>query len=497
MKLTQLVYFFLFLTLINLSVAQTVHVLDLPTCLEVAADRNYQMRTLKEDLLRAEYRLTAATNRFKTQVNLLLTAPSYNETVRRFEDSLGVYYSPIKQAEYWGNIEISQPLPTDGRFFLSSGLYALNDLGIERNTVQVSTQLGFEQPIEAFYSYNRIQAGFREAELNYELSKKRLTRFELDLNYTISEVFYQLIAALESENIAKQTLRMQQETTELAQNKYRAGVIAEVEALQMEVDLAEALNAYDIAKANRIAQANYLKQLLEIPLTDSLSVSTDLSYSVVTVDIDKAIDSGLQHRLEIREQEIEKELADIEIQRTRVTGQITGTISAYYDFIGVGTDPNSIRLTQTLSGAWDELKRRPGNRGVSLSISIPLWDWGVSRANVAAARADLRKADYALANEEVNVEREIRNTVARLNSSLKRLQLLEKNVEVAEKSFEISRQRYANGEINSQSLALDRTRLSNAYLSRLQAYIDYRLQIVDLTRKTFYDFEIGKSLFEG
>jgi outer membrane protein TolC len=273
-------------------------------------------------------------------------------------------------------------------------------------------------------------------------------------------------------------------------------VIAEVEALQMEVDLADALNAYDIAKANRIAQANYLKQLLEIPLTDSIAVETDLSYSIVTVDIEKAIESGLKHRLEIREQEIEKELASIDIQRTRVEGQITGRISAYYDLIGVGTDPNSVALSQTLSSAWNELKRRPGNRGVSLNISIPIWDWGVSRANVEAARADLRKANYSLDNEKVSVEREIRNTVARLNSSLKRLQLLEKNVEVAEKSFEISRQRYANGEINSQSLALDRTRLSNAYLSRLQAYIDFKLLIVDLARKTFYDFERDRSLVE-
>jgi outer membrane protein TolC len=496
MKVKIWLNYLLLLALVTFIRGQNVHVLDLSTSLEIASERNYQMRTLQEDLLRAEYRLTAATNQFKTQINFLLTAPSYNETIRRFEDSLGVYYSPVKQAEYWGNIEISQPLPTDGRFFLRSGVFGLNDFEIERNTVQVSTQLGFEQPIEAFYSYNRIQAGFRQAELSYELSQKRLTRFELDLNYTISEVFYQLIAALENENIARQTLRMQQETTELAQNKYRAGVIAEVEALQMEVDLADALNAYDIAKANRIAQANYLKQLLEIPLTDSIAVETDLSYSIVTVDIEKAIESGLKHRLEIREQEIEKELASIDIQRTRVEGQITGRISAYYDLIGVGTDPNSVALSQTLSSAWNELKRRPGNRGVSLNISIPIWDWGVSRANVEAARADLRKANYSLDNEKVSVEREIRNTVARLNSSLKRLQLLEKNVEVAEKSFEISRQRYANGEINSQSLALDRTRLSNAYLSRLQAYIDFKLLIVDLARKTFYDFERDRSLVE-
>ena len=82
-----------------------------------------------------------------------------------------------------------------------------------------------------------------------------------------------------------------------------------------------------------------------------------------------------------------------------------------------------------------------------------------------------------------SIEREVRNLVADLNSSLKRLQLLEKNVVVAEKSFEITRQRYSDGDIDSQALALERNRLNNAYNSHLRSYI---IQLVlELMRKTF------------
>jgi len=60
---------------------------------------------------------------------------------------------------------------------------------------------------------------------------------------------------------------------------------------------------------------------------------------------------------------------------------------------------------------------------------------------------------------------------------------------VAEKSFSITRQRYADGDIDSQSLALERTRLNTAYTSHLRAYISYQLLLTDLMRKTFYDFQ--------
>ena len=481
---------------ISLAISQEVHNLDLDKCLQIAGQKNYTMRVLKEDLSAAEFHLTSATNRFKTNVNMSMVLPNFEETIASYSDSLGVHYYSSRKLNFSGSLQINQPLPTDGRLFMRSQLIGLEDFETERNSIQLITRFGFEQPLEAFYSFNELQAGFREAELNYELSQKGLTRAELDLKYNVSAAFYNLVYAIEWERISKQTLRMQQQATELAQNKFQAGVIAEVEALQMEIDLAEEENKYDLAKLQRADMANLLKQILEIPLVDSLTIESDLTYNLVEVDLEKALNSGLKYRLEIREREIQKELADIEIQRTRVTGQVTGSIFAFYDFIGVGTDPQNTHLFNTVQNAWSQLRRRPGDRVIGLTINIPIWDWRVSWANVQAARANFNKTEYAWENEKVTVEREIRNTVSQLRSSLRRLQILEKNVNVAIKSFNISNQRYTNGEINSQALALDRTRLSTANISHLQAYTRYKLDILDLMRKTFYDFENNKSLYD-
>ena len=46
------------------------------------------------------------------------------------------------------------------------------------------------------------------------MSKKRMRRATLDLNYEISMAFFYLVAALESEKIAAQTLEMQREAFE-------------------------------------------------------------------------------------------------------------------------------------------------------------------------------------------------------------------------------------------------------------------------------------------
>ena len=91
-----------------------------------------------------------------------------------------------------------------------------------------------------------------------------------------------------------------------------------------------------------------------------------------------------------------------------------------------------------------------------------------------------------LTSDKIDIERDVRTTVSRLQSNLRRLQLLEKNTVVAEKSFEISRQRYTNGDIDSQAMALERERLNTAYITRLDAFINYKLYLADIMPENLF-----------
>jgi len=144
-----------------------------------------------------------------------------------------------------------------------------------------------------------------------------------------------------------------------------------------------------------------------------------------------------------------------------------------------------------VGNSWNQVRGQPGNFGVGFTVSVPIFDWGENRSLVRAAESTLRIAGYRFDEEKINIESEIRNTVKRLQSSLHRLRLLERNLDLAEKSFSISRQRFANGDIETESLAQDRIRLNAAYQSHLESYISYKLLIADIMRKTFYDFENG------
>jgi outer membrane protein len=474
--------------------AQKIYHLDLASSIELAKEKSKNMLILQQSLKKAEYDLKAATSSFKTHVDLDLVLPQYTETIRQWEDSSGISFYPVRQNQINSYLTISQPLPTDGYLFIRSGVQSFVDYYADDRNAQISSSIGLRQPIEAFFGYNQRRLGYRQAKLAYDLSLKQLKREELNLVYEISQNFFQVLSYHERRNIAQQGLNRQQEAFDIATSKYNAGLIREVEALQMEVDLSAAVNDFDLARVDYAAQVAFFKESLGIDLRDSVNIKSDLSYTQVVVDVEKAVALALENRLELKENEIEIEMSEMEIKRRRAAGMVNGDILLNYNFIGVNKSELIIPIETQINNTWQNLINRPGSFGIGLTLNIPIIDWGENRARVHSAQASLTQDKLQQDADKVTIERDIRTTVSRLQSSLMRLKLLEKNVLVAEKSFEISRQRYVNGDIDSQSMALERERLNNAYITRLESYMVYKLLLSDLMRKTFYDFEMNVSM---
>ena len=470
------------------------YLLDLEKSISIAKEKSYDMLNLKQDLKISEYNLKSATSKFKTHVDLNLVSPQYTETVRQFEDTTGISFYPIKQLNYSGSLVINQSLPTDGNIYIRSGLSDYDDFNGNERLFNMNTRLGLTQPIDALYGYNSIKSSYKQATLAYERSSKQLKREELNLVYNVTNVFFNLISVQKSEEIARMNLERQKEAYTIAKNKYDAGLIKEVDALQMEVDLAEAQNSYDLAVISQSSDMNSFKQMIGLQLTDSVVLSSELTYKIVIVDPKKAVKLALDNRLEIREQEIQIELSKMNIKRQKAEGMIKGDLTAYFEKIGVSNQSLNTNLSSAVNNSLKDFKNRPQNFGIGFNITVPILDWGENRALVNAAKAQLQQNIYSQEETKRTIEREILNLVEELNSSLKRLQLLEKNVLVAEKSFSITRQRFSDGNIDSQALALERERLNNAYNSHLRAYINYQVKLADIMRKTFYDFQRDTSI---
>ena len=471
------------------------YLLTLQESIELAKEKSYTMRNLKENLKIAEYNLKSATSSLKTHIDFSLTLPEYNQTVRTWDDTTGVSFYSVKRMDYGGMVTINQPLITNGNIYWETGLNSYDDFYNQDRSATFNTRLRLRQPIDALYGYNAIRSSLKSARLDYERTNKSLRREELNLEYRVSSSYYNLLSLQRSTEIAQLDYERQTEANDIAQNKYASGLIREVDALQMEVDLAEAQNSYEMALINMESALNSFKELLGIELADSVVLKDELKYTIVTIDADKAVEYALKNRTELRERDIAIEQQEMSIRQRKAEGMVRGYFDAYVQKTGTSmADMSTATYGYTLQHSASDFADRPINYGVGVTLSVPLLDWGENKARVRAAEARQRQNFLEKEQLERSIETETRNAVAQLNNNLKRLQLLEKNVVIAEKSFAITLQRFTDGDIDSQTLALERNRLNSAYRNHLSAYIAYQLSLADIMRKTLYDFEKGQEI---
>jgi outer membrane protein len=487
---------------VKVNFAQSKKLLTLNDAIEIALEKSYQMKSLRLAMVSAKEDLDAAKGRFKTNANMRFDIPSWSESVSEIpvQDALPVF-NTTGRLRYQGILDINQPLPTDGNFTLRSQIYHRDvstfredlDEDIKRKEVYNSISLRFSQPL---FTINRLKLGLKNADLNFERTSKRFRRSELDIVYFVTQSFFNLYRATRQAQISSDEVKQQEELFELATKKFGAGLIPEVEALQMEVDLAESKNNLVEAEAALERVENYFKQLIGLNISDQVGVETNLEITKLEVSLDKATAYALNNRSEIRESEIDVELAKISVKEADGRSEIRGDIEAFYDITGISDPylPYGSSPKELFDSSIDDMDRRPNNRGVLFSLSVPLWDWGVNSSEVASARANLNVIELALTEQKKTIVRETRDVIGRLKEAQNRLDVLKKNQEVAQRAFDISVERFNNGDITSQELALDRNRLTQAKFLFLNAYIDYKISVADLKRKTMWDFEKNESL---
>ena len=474
--------------------AQIYH-LSLEESIEIAKKESYEIQNLLQSKIIAENDLKVATARLRTNMNMYFTLPQYTETIQQWQDSQGISYFPIKTLQGVGGLNISQPLPTDGTISIRTNLTSTNDYYTDKRASQFLTSIRLSQPLNSFWGYNDISAQLKTAKLNYERANKAYKREELNLVYIVSDAFYRLLKEQKQSEIALMDLEKKTEANKISNDKFDAGLIREVEKLQTEVDMALAQNTYDVSKLSHQSLTNSFKRLIGLELDAIVTLKSEMTnYSTIDIDPNKAVEMALLNRLEIKDREISIELQKIQISRQKAAGQPQASLDASWNKIGVSNINMNDSYSNSLSGTWDNLKSRPANYQVGLTLNIPIIDWGRNKRMVRSAEARLKQNYLAKTDEERGIEVEVRNLVANIKMTLQRLQSLEKNINVAERSYNITFQRFNDGDIDSQTLALEMTRLNSAQLNHLSAFVDYRLYLADLMRKTFYDFEKDKPI---
>lgn len=475
--------------------AQEPLVLTLEQAIAIALGRSYTIKSYNERKLATEHFYRYWEANFKPRLDYRLMSPSWNENVSAIQrvDGLPVYNSTGTMT-LLNELKFTYTIPTGGYFAFNAQLYrenwktvlALQDYQrLTARDARSSFSLSFDQPI---FTKNQLKENLEEARLNFEKTSSEFTRTQLDIIYRVTEGFYTVFRITREVEIAREKLVNSEEAYRIARLKGEAGRIPEGDVLIAEVSMEQNRAALSETEGKLEREKDRLKQLIGLSLPEDFSIETDLKYDTFEINENEAVEKAIDNRREIRESELDVSLRNIELDRAKRIRELSGTISAYYDLTGVSTSQHG-STADLFRSSFDNIVDRPPNRGITLTFSYPVFDWGRGRERVQQQMASVREAQLSLENEKTTITREVKDIVRSVYEARNRLLINEKNQQLMQKSYEISRMRFENGNITSQELGREQERLAATQLDYLGAFITYQLAIADLKRKTVWDFE--------
>ena len=271
-------------------------------------------------------------------------------------------------------------------------------------------------------------AAEKQAKASYQMSVLGEELAFIQLKQNVSNAYYTLLAAIDAQQVCEQSVVALQDHLKNVQAQYDVGVVAKVDLLRSEVELTSAQQ--DLIKAeNRhsIAEAR-LNNMMGIDQDTKLNPVEELGYTEYKEVLPNCINHAMLHRLDLQQSRLQVKAAEAALNAAKA-----------------GWMPS---VSGSLSNSWSD-NRWPGtegsNWGVGVGLEMNVFDSGVTKSKVAAAKANLMTAKESYRQDTDNVELDVRNCYNTLREAEKRISTTQVAVSKAEEDYHIAQVRYEAG----------------------------------------------------
>lgn len=453
----------------------TAEVLSLQECIDLAMQNNLQHQRNQQDLANSRVRLTAAQAPFTFGMDAFVTAPSFTG-LRDTQENIALQTRVREEntdVSYSGNLRMTQRLRHLGQFTLTS-VALRRDFSSNRREdfldYSGSTRLAYErdilgQPSEEI-ALKRAEHSLQSARLNFD-------RQRLQLEGQVIDDYYDLVQSVRELEIEEQRLAQSRANLELAQRKFEVGLIAEVEALRLQVEMLQAEATYDQAQTDIESRRDLLRETLGLDVWAPLEIDTEVQYEIHPIDDQRALEIGLARRTDMKRAEIFAEINELNLAEARRRNGINATFGANVSMQGRGPEIGDVS---------DTFER---NRwGVDLQITLPLIDSGQRQANISQARIALEQSRLGREQQRRLIIQQVRDATRRVHEAERQIDLRQAALEFAQRTYDVEQSRFELGLADSQQLLQAQGNLTQARINALAAVIGYQRQLKNVRLAT-------------
>lgn len=420
--------------------------------------------------------------RFLPQVRLDATLPEFSNSTKRIVNDEGQdIFVNQNQLLLAGGLSVSQNIPfTGGTLSLYSNLEKVDLFGNSDITNYSVVPFSIRYRQNSLF-YNSFRWDRKIEPLIYEESKRDFIESMEQISINTCRRYFGLLNAQMQLKIAEKNLFNQDTLYQISQGRFRMGKIAENELLQMELSLLNSKNDVTSNNLELKRTSQNMARYLELE-TENIELRVPIELALFEVDGKKAVEEAESNRKAVIEFRRKRLQAEKELARAKGNNKLEMSLAAN---LGISQNGND----------FDNLFNNYNKQQfVSLSVGIPIFDWGVSKSERKMAEANLDLTNNDIEQDKQEFEQEIYLHVLNWSSKRDFLITSEKAKEIAEKSYEITKKRYVLGNVTITDLNISQEKKDQAFVKYLNSLEDFWIDYYTLRQLTLYDFINDKKI---
>ena len=462
--------------------AQTNNKISLKNAIKLAQEKSVDYKAAINKKQVNYWRFKNFKSTFLPQIRIDATLPSYSNSTRRIVNDNGQdIFVNQNQSRLDANLSITQSVPyTGGSFSLNTQVERIDIYGDNPKTGYSVIPFSINYFQNSLF-YNPYKWNKKIEPLILEESKKDFVESMEQIALNTSTRFFRLLKVEKQLKISEKNLSNQDTLFQIAKARFSMGKIAENDLLQMELSLLKSKN--NVIK-NEIALKRATQNLGRyLGLKDQdVALVAPSKLEIFDVDPEKAIEEAKSNRksvIEFRRRRLE---AEKELARVKGENKLELNVRANLGVSQQGPVFNEL---------FNDFNKQ---QNVTLTLGIPIFDWGVAKSKRKMAKANLDLVDTNITEEKQAFEQEIYLHTLNWSNQKSFLKTSDKAKEIALKRYEITKKRYILGKITITDLNLAQQEKDQAIIQYLNALEKVWIDYYTLRRLTLYDFETNQKI---
>ncbi|MBX7134267.1 MAG: TolC family protein [Fimbriimonadaceae bacterium] len=324
-----------------------------------------------------------------------------------------------------------------------------------------------------------LRKAVQAAELNRLASEESLRSEINDIKNIVRESYYEILRADNSLNVQQEALKNAQERLDKARQREQAGAIAKFDVLRFETDVSRAQAAV-IAAQNRIRTAkNNLNNVLGRPIESDFSASQLPDAPSMQSTADDYVNAALRTRPDVKAADTTVQAFEKLLKTAGAGGLPSLSIGATHTY---NPDPGfGGRQNQTVA---------------NLVLTFNVFDSGITRAKVDAAKQDLEQAKIRLEQIRLAASLQVRQALVKAENAKQTLEVALKTVEQQREALRLAQIRFDVGDGILLDVTDAQVALTQAQEAVITARFDYYSAYAALQKAVGAD-DLQKALAGG